>query len=77
MAPMKHPITGVDVNPVLIERIHLDYDAAVTAWVLKLQGTKYNLIAQMLGTNTHRLGEVFRGEKHPEAKADAMHRLTH
>ena len=77
MAPIKHPITGVDVNPVLIERIHLDFDAAVTAWVLKLQRTKYNIIAQMLGTNTHRLGEVFRGEKHPDAYNVAVYKLTH
>lgn len=77
MAPKKHPITGIDVNPILIERLSLDYDAAVTAWVLRLQGTKYNLIAHMLGTNTHRLGEVFRGERHPGAHDDAANRLMH
>ena len=77
MAPIKHPVTGVDMNPILVERLSLDYDAAVTAWVLKLQGAKYNIIAHRLGTNTHRLGEVFRGEKHSSAKADALHRLTH
>ncbi|EXL03883.1 hypothetical protein [Brucella anthropi] len=69
-----HPITGVKINPVVIERKALSFDDAVTAFVMKMQGVKYNIIAQHLGTNTHRLGEVFRGEKHygAKAKADAL-----
>lgn len=77
MAPNLHPITGVKLNPILIERPALNYDEAVTVWLLKLQKTKYNHIAQMLGTNTHRVGEVLRGEKHLNARADAIDRLTH
>ncbi|WP_245728888.1 hypothetical protein [Paracoccus alkenifer] len=77
MAPMKHPITGIDVNPILVERVQLDFDAAVTAWVLKLQGAKFNIIAQTLGTNPMRIGEVFRGDKFPEARAEAARRLSH
>lgn len=77
MAMIRHPLTGVELNPILIERPALDFDEAVTVWVLKIGKTKYNHIAQMLGTNTHRVGEVLRGEKHPEAKAEAIHRMTH
>ncbi|WP_084486742.1 hypothetical protein [Brucella rhizosphaerae] len=67
-----HPITGVKINPVIIERKALSFDEAVTAFVMKMQGVKYNIIAQQLGTNTHRLGEVFRNEKHHGAKARAQ-----
>lgn len=77
MAPIPHPITGVKLNPILIERPALDYKEAVTVWILKLQRTKYNHIAQMLGTNTHRVGEVLRGERHPGAQAEAIRSLTH
>ncbi|MCJ8517781.1 hypothetical protein ABID21_000704 [Pseudorhizobium tarimense] len=64
MAITTHPLTGVEINPVVIERKALSFDEAVTAHVMRMQGVKYNIIAQHLGTNTHRLGEVFRGEKH-------------
>ncbi|MCQ0986998.1 hypothetical protein [Jiella marina] len=74
MAAYLHPLTGIELNPVVIERKALTYEEAVTAFVLRAQGCKYNIIAQHLGTNTHRLGEVFRGEKHmgAEAKATAL-----
>ena len=67
-----HPLTGIELNPVVVERKALSFDEAVTAFVLRAQGCKYNIIAQHLGTNTHRLGEVFREEKHVGAQAAAI-----
>lgn len=75
MVIVTHPITGVEINPVIIERKSLSFDEAVTAHVMRMQGVKYNIIAQQLGTNTHRLGEVFRGEKHAGSK-EAAQRLV-
>ncbi|MBW8320467.1 MAG: hypothetical protein K0M49_15385 [Arenimonas sp.] len=72
MATLVHPMTGIEMNPINIERKALTFDEAVTAHLLKMQGVKYNIIAQRLGTNTHRLGEVFRGEKHEGSKAKAI-----
>jgi len=71
MAPIKDPITGIALNPIIIERKSLSYRDAVTAWVLRLRGVKYNHVAQYLGANTHRLGEVFRGEVHIGSEAEA------
>jgi hypothetical protein len=70
MATQKHPLTGVELNPIPIERPALTFDEAVTAHVLRLQGDKFTLIAQRLGTNPFRVGEVMRGDKHP-GSADA------
>ncbi len=64
MTAIPHPITGVKLNPIEIERRSLSFKEAVTAWLLRLGGHKYNHVAQYLGTNTLRLGEVFRGETH-------------
>ena len=64
MATFVHPNTGVELNPINIERKSLNFEEAVTAHALRLSGEKYNHVAQYLGTNTHRLGEVFRGEVH-------------
>lgn len=72
MTTMTHPITGVEMNQILIERKALTFDEAVTAHLLRMQGVKYNIIAQRLGTNTHRLGEVFRTEKHEGSRAKAL-----
>ncbi|GAA4172175.1 hypothetical protein GCM10023069_32940 [Shinella granuli] len=72
MATLMHPVTGVKINPVIIERKSLTFDEAVTAHIMRMQGVKYNIIAQQLGTNTHRLGEVFRGEKHSGSKEAAI-----
>lgn len=66
------PQTGVELNPILIERRSLTYDQAVTAWILRMEGNKYSHVAQRLGTNPHRVGEVFRGEKYPDARERAM-----
>lgn len=73
--PLRHPLTGVELNPMLIERPALNLDEAVTVWVMRLGGTKYQTIAAMLGTNTHRVGEVLRGESYPEAEGIARARL--
>ena len=71
MATIKHPYTGVELNSIEIERPRLSYREAVTAWLLRLSGHKYNHVAQFLGTNTHRLGEVFRGEAHVGSEEEA------
>ncbi len=70
-----HPLTGVTLNRVFVRRKALEYHEAVTAIILRLQGIDYQVIAQMLGTNTARLGEVFRREKHPDAWGDAVRLL--
>ncbi|MEP3633389.1 MAG: hypothetical protein ABJN12_09745 [Shimia thalassica] len=67
-----HPITGAKLNPLKIERVRLNFDAAVTAWIMRLQGEKIQIIAQRLGTNTYRLGEVYREEVHPSSKQRAI-----
>jgi predicted XRE-type DNA-binding protein len=72
MATIRHPITGVELNPIAIERKALNFDEAVTAHILRQRGTKYNQVAQLLGTNTHRVGEVLRGEVHPKAAEAAL-----
>ncbi|HCZ00159.1 MAG TPA: hypothetical protein DHV56_09220 [Rhodobacter sp.] len=75
MARLIHPLTGVELNPIPIERTSLNFEEAVTAWLMRLQRAKYHTIAMRLGTNTHRLGEVFRGEVHITAEAAARTRL--
>ncbi|MCT4654261.1 MAG: hypothetical protein N4A65_00465 [Cohaesibacter sp.] len=71
-----HPLTGVELNDVEIERKALNFNEAVTAHLMRMQGEKYNIIAQHLGTNTHRLGEVFREELHIGAKQAASRLLA-
>ncbi|MFK4062184.1 hypothetical protein [Brucella anthropi] len=66
-----HPITGVKLNPIPIERKSLSFDDAVTAFVMKKQKIKYAVIAHRLGTNTFRLGEVFTGKEHFGAEEEA------
>lgn len=77
MSTITNPVTGIELNPILIERLSLEWEDAVTAWLLRLKGVKYQIVAQMLGTNTHRLGEVFRGEVHPGSEAAARALLLH
>lgn len=72
MAITKHPLTGVSLNTIEVRRKALDFDDAVTAIILRQQGVEYHVIAQMLGTNTHRLGEVFRREVYPDAWKTAL-----
>lgn len=76
MATIEHPLTGVRLNSIDIERKSLTFKDAVTAVILRTQGHKYQHIAQFLGTNTHRLGEVFREEEHVGAKGEALRLLT-
>lgn len=71
MSYVIHPLTGVKINELPIRRASLSLPAAITACVLRLQGWKWHDIAAALGTNTHRLGEVFRGEKYPDAEYQA------
>lgn len=67
MAVEYHPDTGVALNVIEVERKSLGLDEAVTAHLMRARGVQYHQIAQQLGTNTMRVGEVLRGEKHPEA----------
>ena len=76
MATTKHPITGVDLNLIAVRRKALDFDEAVTAIILRQQGHHYHAIAHLLGTNPARVGEVFRGESHPEARMTALRKLS-
>lgn len=68
-------VNGVPLNPIYYERTSLSFDEAVAAWIMRRRGVKFNLIAAQLGTNPLRVGEVFRGEKHPDARevAEASH----
>ncbi|MEJ6397021.1 hypothetical protein [Yoonia sp. 208BN28-4] len=76
MATTTHPLTGVKLNRIYIKRKALSERDAVTAIILRHKGTHYQDIAQMLGTNTHRLGEVFRGEIYPNAHKKALKLLN-
>ena len=75
MARLIHPLTGVELNPIPIERIALNFEEAVTACLMRLQRVKYQTIAWRLGTNTYRLGEVFTGKIHPTAMEADRSRL--
>ncbi|MGG7644776.1 hypothetical protein ACQ5SP_08240 [Rhodovulum sp. YNF3179] len=72
MAIERHPVTGVELNPTVVERTALDFDDAVTAHLMRLKGEKFQTIAQKLGTNTFRVGEVLRGDVHPKAATEAL-----
>lgn len=71
MAIERHPLTGVFLNVISVRRKALDRDDALTAVLLRQQGDAYHVVAQKLGTNTHRLGKVFRGEAHQGVIAEA------
>ena len=71
-----HPETGVELNCIDVVRPALDFDDAVTVHMMKARGEKYQLIAQKLGTNPARIGEVLRCEAHPGAAAEAVKLLT-
>jgi hypothetical protein len=76
MATNVHPLTGVELNPIPIIRQSLDFDEAVTAAILRLQGMDYAQIAHRLGTNPARIGEVFTEKTHPGAMAEAVRRIA-
>ena len=67
MPTATHPVTGVQLNRIEIERPALGFDDAVTAHLMRFAGEKVQLIAQFLGTNIARVYEVFNGEVHPGA----------
>ncbi|MEM1390952.1 MAG: hypothetical protein AAGG45_07705 [Pseudomonadota bacterium] len=72
----EHPITGVKLNVIEHKRRSLNFNEAVTAHLLKQQGATFTDIVQKLGTNANRIGEVFRGDVHPQACKEALKLLT-
>ena len=72
MATTKHPLTGIELNKITRKRTSLNGDEAVTAYVMRFQGEEFNVIAHKLGTNPARVGEVLRGDVHPEARDKAI-----
>ncbi|MGC0224941.1 hypothetical protein [Pseudooceanicola nitratireducens] len=75
MAITEHPLTGVTLNEIDIRRKTLSSEEAVTAFLLRLQGDTYTDVVHKLGTNANRIGEVFRGSVHPEARDKAVNLL--
>lgn len=67
-----HPVTGVELNRIAIERKALSFDEAVTVHLMRWKGTKFQSIAHLLGTNTARVGEVLKGTIHPAAQREAL-----
>ena len=76
MATTKHPITGVELNDIKIKRKTLNIDEAVTAHIMRQQGATFTDVVQKLGTNANRVGEVFRGDVHPDSAMKALDLLT-
>lgn len=72
MAISKHPITGVQLNDITYKRKRLNQDEAVTVHILAKEGHTFTDIVQRLGTNANRVGEVRRGEVHPESAMIAL-----
>lgn len=76
MAITKHPITGVELNDITIKRKTLTNVEAVTAHIMRQQGATFTDVVQKPGTNANRVGEVFRGDVHPDAAMKALNLLT-
>lgn len=76
MAISRHRITGVALNEITIKRKRLSQDDAITVHIMRYEGASYTDIVQRLGTNANRVGEVVRGECHPESAMLALARLT-
>tara|TARA_R110002126_G_scaffold142630_4_gene288583 strand:- start:3601 stop:3831 length:231 start_codon:yes stop_codon:yes gene_type:complete len=76
MAISRHRITGVALNDITIKRKRLSLDDAITIHIMRHEGATFTDIVQRLGTNANRVGEVVRGEYHPEAAMLALARLT-
>lgn len=72
MANSQHPLTGVKLNVISVKNKRLEEAEAVTACLMHLEGVPFTEIAWKLGTNANRVGEVFRGERFPDAKAQAF-----
>lgn len=75
MAIEVHPVTGVELNVISVKRKRLTFDEAVTAHLLHKQRVPFTEIVQQLGTNANRVGEVFRGDVHPDAAKKALELL--
>jgi hypothetical protein len=71
MATVTHPVTGIPLNDIAIKRTSLDEIEAVTACIMHKQGHTFTDIAQSLGTNANRVGEVFSGKVWPDAERKA------
>ena len=76
MATFNHPITGIPLNSIKEKRKSLDYDEAVTAHILRMEGRKIQTITAMLGTNQGRVVAVLNGEVHPKAANDAVKQIA-
>jgi hypothetical protein len=71
-----HYITGERLNQIDVQRPFLNFGAAVTVHILFKQGFTYTQIVHLLGTSAFRVGEVVRGEEHPNSGMEALHLLT-
>ncbi|MAY85565.1 MAG: hypothetical protein CML02_02395 [Pseudooceanicola sp.] len=65
------------MNNITVRRKTLAFEDAVTVHVMRLQGVSYTDIVQSMGTNANRIGEVLRGEVHPDTAMKALRLLTH
>jgi hypothetical protein len=72
MAITKHALTGVPMNDIKFKRKRLNQDEAVTVHILAHEGYSYTEIVQKLGTNANRVGEIRRGEAHPNSAMLAL-----
>lgn len=72
----RHPLTGVILNVIAKKRRALSFKEAVTVHVLRMQGVTYTDIVHKLGTNANRIGEILRGEEHPNAQTEAYRLLN-
>lgn len=72
MATISHPETGVLLNVVDVVRPSLNHDEAITVHVMRKRGSGFQEIAQKLGTNPARVGEVLRGDQHYGTEALAL-----
>ncbi|WP_370045514.1 MULTISPECIES: hypothetical protein [Salipiger] len=75
MAISRHPMTGVPLNDIVVRRKALDEDDAVTAHIMRRQGSSFTEIVHRLGTNANRVGEVLRGDAFPQAAEKARNLL--
>lgn len=67
MATYKHPITGVELNIIDIDRASLDEVEAVTVHILNFEGHDQDAIASRFGTNQARISDVLKGRTHTGA----------
>ncbi|WP_299558682.1 hypothetical protein [uncultured Sulfitobacter sp.] len=75
MAISKHALTGVPLNEITVKRKQLTRQEAVTVHIMAHEGHSYTDIVQQLGTNANRVGEVRRGEVHPDSAKIALNLL--